>query len=80
MQFWLDPLAASIKKSSAVSMRVGAETMRCGQSLIVWVRAQPMARRDAALAVGFTVLAFTPGLAEQGTALGWVTPQRSFDV
>lgn len=47
--------------------------------LVAWVRAQPVGRRDAALAAGLVVLAFTPGLAEQGTGVGWETPQRSFD-
>ena len=54
--------------------------MWSGRALVERVRAQPVGRRDAALAAGFTVLAFTPGVAGQGTGVGWETPQRSFDV
>ena len=53
--------------------------MRSGRTLANRVRAQPVGRRDAALAAGFTLLAFTPGLSGQGTSMGWETPQRSFD-
>jgi signal transduction histidine kinase len=45
-----------------------------------WYRSLPAAVKDGSLAVCVTALSFTPGLADKGTALGWPTPQRPFDL
>ena len=79
-RLWPDRMTSPFKDFSSAARRAGAELMRSGRALVHWVRAQPVGRRDAALAAGFSVLAFVPGLAEQGTAMGWETPQRSFGV
>jgi signal transduction histidine kinase len=44
------------------------------------VRALPAGWRDAVLATVVALLSFTPGLADRGTGLGWIEPQRSFDL
>jgi signal transduction histidine kinase len=42
------------------------------------VRALPAGRRDALLTAAVVVVSFIPGVADEGTNLGWTTPQRSF--
>jgi signal transduction histidine kinase len=44
---------------------------RSGRAAFAWGRAQPVGRRDVALAVAIAVLVFVPGINEQGTLLGW---------
>lgn len=39
----------------------------------------PTGLKDVGLAAGITVASFVPVLADKGTALGWLTPQRPFD-
>lgn len=42
------------------------------------MRTLPPGRRDALLTAVVVVLSFVPGVADKGTALGWVTAQRPF--
>ncbi|MFD9737309.1 histidine kinase [Umezawaea sp. NPDC059074] len=44
------------------------------------VRALPRARRDVLVALLVAAVSFTPGLADKGTVLGWLTPLRAFDL
>ena len=58
-------------------MRTWAESTS-GARAAAWIQAQPIGRRDVALAAGLTVLAFIPGASGLGTTM-WDSPQRSLD-
>jgi signal transduction histidine kinase len=44
------------------------------------LRAVPAGHRDLTIAAVVALLSFTPGFADKGTALGWPTAQRPFDL
>lgn len=59
-------------------MQMWAEARADVRSGVAWVQAQPIGRRDAALAAAVLVLALIPGARELGTTM-WDAPQRGLD-